>query len=100
LRALIARRRSRLDEALSILGNSNDVDAVTLKAGLLLESGRVTESQSLLERLAGVPEAHRLRALGYVLQHDLARARLEIDKAAELAPTWVSVLYSKSIVYY
>ena len=100
LRALIARRLSGVDEALRILGDSNEIDVITLKAGLLFESGRVAASQAVLEHVVGVAEAHRLRALAYVVQRDLAQARLEIDKAIELAPRWVSVLYSKGIVYY
>jgi hypothetical protein len=100
LRALIARRQMGVDEALSILGDSADIDAITLRGGLLLERGRVDEALALLEHAAGVAEGHRLRALGYILQRDVSQARLEIDKAAELAPTWHSVLHSKAIVYY
>lgn len=100
LRALIARRRFGFDDALAILGDPEDVDAITLKAGLLLEANRVTDSLSVLEHVTDIAESHRLKALAYVLQHDLPKARLEIIRAVELEPTWISIRYSEAIVYY
>ena len=86
--------------ALALLADDNDIDTLTLKAGLLLESGQFADTLALLMPLSGTPEVHRLRALAHVYGRDLLQARLEVDKASELAPTWASVLYSKAIVYY
>lgn len=100
LRSLIARREAGPAAALPLLDDVSDVDTLTLKAGLLLESGQITDALALLMPLSGTAEVHRLRALAHVFGRDMLQARLEIDKACELAPTWVSVLYSKAIVYY
>ncbi|WP_291984084.1 hypothetical protein [Luteitalea sp.] len=100
LRALIVRREAGPAAALPLLAADDDLDTVTLKAGLLLESGQVVDAINLLTPLSGTAEVHRLRALAHVFGRDMLQARLEIDKASELAPTWVSVLYSRAIVYY
>ncbi len=102
LRSLIARREAGPVAALGFLAGDGavDIDTVTLKAGLLLESGQIADASTLLAPLSGTAEVHRLRALAHVFGRDMLQARLEIDKASELAPTWVSVLYTRAIVYY
>lgn len=100
LRALIARSEAGPTAALAHLADDCDIDTLTLKAGLLLESGQVADALAVLTPLSGTAEIHRLRALAHVIGRDTLQARLEIDKASELAPTWASVLYSKAVVYY
>src|ERR1700687_1459413 len=63
-------------------------------------AGRVSEALPILESLSGYAEAHRLRALGFVLQRDLAVARLEAAKAFELAPDWQATRYTRTVVNY
>jgi hypothetical protein len=100
LQALIARAEHDRERALSLLQTASDKEALTLRAALLMESGQVSEGLTILATLVGHAEAHRLKALGFMLQGDPARARLEIEKALELSPTWHATLYTKATVYY
>ena len=100
LHSLIARAEDRRDHALELLVNATDDESTMLRAALLMEAGQVSTALSLLDGAAGNAEAHRLRALGFVLTRDLPRARLEIEKAIELGPDWHATLYTKVIVHY
>lgn len=100
LRALIARAENHPDQALELLKEASDVDSHTLRAALLMEGGQVSGALSILGQLTGHAEAHRLRALLFTLQHDLAMARLEVEKAVEVSPTWHATLYTKVLVNY
>ena len=100
LNALIARAEDSRAHALDLLADATDQDSITLRAALLMEGGQVSGALSLLEEATGYAEAHRLRALGMVLQGDLSRARLQIEKAIELAPNWLAILHTKAIVHY
>ena len=100
LHSLIARAEDRHEHALELLVNATDDESTMLRAALLMEGGQVPNALRFLESAAGHAEAHRLRALGFVLLRDLPRARLEIEKAIELAPDWHATLYTKVIVHY
>ena len=100
LHSLIARAEDRHEHALELLDNATDDESRTLRASLLMEGGQVPHALSLLESAVGYADAHRLRALGFALLRDLPRARLEIEKAVELAPGWHGTLYTKVIVHY
>jgi tetratricopeptide (TPR) repeat protein len=100
LQALIARSENDRDRAISLLQGASDKEALTLRAALLMESNRVSEGLTILGEIAGHAEAHRLQALGFMLQRDPVKARLEIAKAVELSPTWHATLYTKATVYY
>ena len=74
LHALIARAEHNRTHALDLLADATDQDSITLRAALLMEGGKVSGALSLLEGATGYAEAHRLRALGMVLQRDLSLA--------------------------
>lgn len=100
LLALLARAGGDLTGAFSQLANANDAESATLRSALLLESGKIEDALTELRPLQSDPEACRLRALAHVLQHDLGAARLEIEKASQLAPSWHAVVQSKMVIEY
>ena len=100
LHALIARAENNREQALDLLADVTDHEGITLRATLLMEEGQISGALSLLEQLGGYAEAHRIRALGLLLQRDLSRAKLEIEKAIELAPDWRVTRYTRAIVHY
>jgi tetratricopeptide (TPR) repeat protein len=100
IQALLARAEGRLDMALEIVPKSTEIENVTLRATLLMERGQVLEAMNALQAAEGDAEGYRLRAVGYVLQKDLLRARLEIEKAAELKPLWLAIQQTRMFVYY
>jgi len=104
LQALIADRRSGPEAAIDLLINQKDVDSINLKAGLLLEMGRVEECLPLLqfENACWEPNAFtfRTRALMYLLRKDLDQALIEINKALELAPNWQAINFTAAIIDY
>ena len=100
LHSLIARADDNHERALELLADATDTESIVLRAALLMESGHVPSAVGLLEGVAGHAEAHRLRALGFVVLGDLSRARLEIEKAIDLAPDRHATLLTKVITHY
>lgn len=104
LRALIAYKEFGAEPALKILAGQEDIDALNLKAGLLLESGELEECRLTLESATNGyepnPETLRIRALLNLLTHDVGLAQLDITKATELAPTWQSIRFVHAIIDY
>jgi tetratricopeptide (TPR) repeat protein len=112
LRAQIALRTDGPLAALSLLDGQNDRLSLNLKATILLELGQVTESQEVLASLlpsgdgrdeqlgAEHVETLRIQALGLLATGQVEQARLAVQKAMELAPTWIGVRYTAAIVDY
>ena len=100
LHSLIARADGHQEHALELLVDETDNESIALRAALLMESGHISSAVDLLKGVAEHPEAHRLRALGFVVLGDLSRARLEIEKAIDLAPDRHATLLTKVIVHY
>lgn len=65
---------------------------------MLLESGKIEEALAALRDLPTDAEACRLRAFAHTIQHDMVAARLEIEKASQLEPSWHAIIQSKMII--
>lgn len=100
LAALLARADGDLPAAVSVLEHSAEPESRTLHAALLMEGGAVKQALDLLRSVDDSAEVHRLRGLGFALQGDLALARIECNKAVELAPLWQSTRFTRGIVSY
>lgn len=104
VRALIAYRESGPKEGLALLTNKEDIDSLNLRAAFLLELGDIDQSRALLETVKSsskaVAETSRLRALSYVLTNEMGQARLEIQKASEMAPAWRSIRVAAGMIGY
>ena len=101
--AFITHRESGPKAALDILLGKDDLDSRNLKAAFLLEGGEIAQARSVLD--AGIDskpnaEAYRLRALSHVLLKDMVQARLEIQKALEIAPKWKGVRIAAGMISY
>lgn len=99
--ALIARHERGADEALGMLKDASDADSVNMRAGLLLELGRIDEALRLLPRGdegdAGA-EALRLRALALLSRRDPQQALVEAREALKRRPTWLSTRFTAAVV--
>lgn len=104
IRALIAYKENGPSAGIELLSGKEDIDSLNLLAALLLDSGQIPESGALLDRLnTNFPqhaETFRLRALLFVLTLEIERARLEIQKALEIAPEWQSIREAAGRIYY
>jgi hypothetical protein len=104
LQALIAYTESGPEAAFPYLDEQLNLDQRNFKAACLLEMGRGDDARALLDFEVSdfEPDAEtlRLRAFVRLLERDTALARLEIQKAAELAPQWESVRYTEAVVNY
>lgn len=106
VRALIARAETGPGAAAEILVGRRDADSVNLRASLLLEQGDFEGFRQALEALPKDQqqepnaESAQLRALKHLLDREMDRARLEADKASELAPGWESVSFTAAVVDY
>jgi hypothetical protein len=100
LEALLLRSENKHDEAIKLLEGSSDPETIALYGAFLLEEGKEREALDELERASGLPEYHRLRALVFVVKGNLLQARLEIQKAMELAGSWNVVIYTHAVVHY
>jgi hypothetical protein len=105
VRALIARVETGPGAAAELLAERHDADSVNLRASLLLEQGDFEGFRRALKRLPEdqqEPNADsaQLRALKYLLDKEMDRARLEAYKAYELAPGWESVSFTAGVVDY
>jgi tetratricopeptide (TPR) repeat protein len=107
LRAVIAYVKSGPEAAIELLAGQQDVDALNLKAGLLLETkraNRAEECRATLDfkgtDLEPNAETFRVRALSYLVSRDLDRAQLEIQKAKECGPQWESVRFTVAMIDY
>jgi tetratricopeptide (TPR) repeat protein len=100
LEALLLRSENKHSEAIKLLEGSDDPETIALYSAFLLEDGKEIEALEALERASGLPEYHRLRALVFVVKGNLLQARLETQKAMELAGTWNAVIYTRAVVHY
>lgn len=107
LRAVIAYVESGPEVAIELLAGQQDVDALNLKAGLLLETkraDRAEECRATLDfegrHLEPNAETFRVRALSHLVSRDLDRAQLEIQKAKECGPQWESVRFTVAMIDY
>ena len=104
LRALITYKEFGPEPALKVLAGQEDIDALNLKAGLLLELGEFEECRLTLESANTSyepnPETLRISALLKLLTHDIGLAQLDIRKATELAPTWESIRFVAAVIDY
>ena len=86
--AMIAQTEDRLDDAIVTLEGHNDPDSRTLRAAIHLQKGQDTAAATILSQLENHPEAHRLRAIMFVGRGEVSKARLEAERALNLAPSW------------
>jgi len=100
LEALILRWENKPGDAIKLLEGSNDPETIALHAAFLLEDGKKEEALEVLEGASGLPEYHRLRSLAFVVKGNLLQARLEVQKAIELAGSWSAVIYTGAVVHY
>lgn len=107
LRAVIAYVESGPEAAIELLADQQDIDALNLKAGLLLETtctDRAEECRATLAfedmDLEPNAETFRVRALSYLVSGDLDQAQLEIQKAKECGEQWESVRFTAAMIDY
>lgn len=104
VRALIARAETGAGVAAQVLEGRRDADSVNLRASLLLEQGDFEgfrrALEALPEELEPNAESAQLRALKHLLEKEVDWARLEAEKAYELAPGWESVRFTASVADY
>lgn len=107
LRAVIAYVDSGPEAAIELLAGQQDIDALNLKAGLLLETkraDRAEECRATLDfegtNLEPNAETFRVRTLSYLVSKDLDRAQLEIQKAKECGAQWESVRFTAAMIDY
>ena len=86
--AMIAQADGRLDDAITALGEDADSDNQALKAVLHLQRGDEAVAVKILSRLQGHPEARRLRAIVSLVHGDIPNAKVEAERALQMAPTW------------
>lgn len=98
--ALIKRAEGDWKGAVETLVGARETESQTLRAAILLEHDDVGAAMAILDGVAPEAETRRLRALGFVLRQDLAKARLEITKAIELEPSWEASRYNKLVIDY
>ncbi len=107
LRAVIAYVESGPEAAIELLTGQQDVDALNLKAGLLLETRRADRAEECRATLDSEgmdlepnAETFRILALSYLVSEDLDRAQLEIQKAKEYGAQWESVRFTAAMIDY
>jgi tetratricopeptide (TPR) repeat protein len=98
--ALIAYAEGNIDAALAAVRDDSDPQSKILFGSLILETGDVDRALAVLESIAGVAEAHRVKALAFLRKQDLTRARLEVEKAVDAAPNWMAAFYTRAMVFY
>lgn len=102
LRAWIAYRENDIDKACNLLKSKTDTDSINLRAALLLEAGKVTESIDVLNfevhPFQPNAESYRLRAINQLVLRNTTQAQLEIQTAMSLAPKWENVAYSSAVI--
>lgn len=103
-RALIARCSDGPAAALEALAGRRDIDHLNLRAGLLLEQGRVDECIEVLDEAAGLEPAHaevlRLRALCHLARGEPTDAYRAAERALSLQPAWIATRYVAAILRY
>ena len=104
LRALIAYTNDGPEAGLVTLRDTKSDDDLNLKAALLLESGRPEECLSVASVTADAkepnPEGLRVRSLAHLAMKDTAQARLDIQRALEIAPNVLAMRLTGAIVNY
>jgi len=108
--ALVNYREGNPIEALKLLADSNRAEVLNLKAAIELELGRLDNSldtlgvgeQILAEKpdLNALSELYRLRSLNFLTKKNIPGALLEIGKAMEINPLWVTIRTIEAIVNY
>ena len=86
--AMIAQADGRLDDAIAALGEDADSDNQVLKAVLHLQRGDEAVALKILSRLRDHPEASRLRGIVSLVRGDVPTAKVEAERALQMAPTW------------
>jgi tetratricopeptide (TPR) repeat protein len=88
LSAQVVAVRQGIDEALELLDGHAGVPESTLRAKLLLDCGRPKEALTALEHALDVSDADvfRWRAFAYLMMREVPQARLNADRALEIAP--------------
>lgn len=90
------------EAALKIIGDSQDIDSICLRASLHLQLNQITVAISLLEPLLNMQnaEVHRLLALGYLGSNSLEKAVNEIQKAKLIDGRLESIQITDAILLY
>ena len=98
--ALIARAEGRLDDALRALEEESDPDNQALRAAVQIQHGDVAAALDTLSSLTNHPDAHRLRSIVFLSQHEPLKAKAEAEKALSLAPSWYWIRRTAATVRY
>ena len=103
LLAFMAHRESGPRAALDILIGKDDPDSLNLRTAFLLEQGAISQGRSVLDTAIDLKpnaETYRLSAFSYILLKDMVQARLEIQKALEMAPKWKGIRIAAGMIGY
>jgi len=101
LRALIAFVLGDTEQALTILGEQEDIETINLRAALLLHLDKADDAIKLLDSIKSpTAESFRIKSLAHIANKDTAQARLYITKALELEPKWTMILHACAMIDY
>lgn len=104
IRTLILVRERKIDDALQLILNEDDVDTANLRAALLLEAEKHESAIELLSDLItkgiATAETHRLMALSSLTHGDLHQAKESIQRAKEKEPNWFRIEVIEGMIAY
>jgi len=102
LNALIAYKEAGPAYALDVLGEPRGNRDRNLASAFLLEADRAPEAESMLPSSDSGPDAEtfRLRALLRLRVREMDLARLEIQKALDLQPSWFALRFLNAVINY
>jgi hypothetical protein len=105
LEALVEYVRNGPAAAAQRLVDPTELDSLCVRAALELELGTPNQSGAFLDRAAALSktpsaEVHRIRSLLLIERRELAAARLEAQKALEIAPSWEHVRITAAQIDY
>jgi tetratricopeptide (TPR) repeat protein len=104
IRAFIARHELGAKAAISLLEQQSDIDSRNLLAAFYLELNDKVNCQRILDDIfqhfEPNAESHRIKALLHLVQKNMDQALVEIEKARELVPNWVIILYTSAVIDY
>ena len=104
LQAMLVYHRDGPEAALPFIGASSTLDAINLRASLLLELNRSSDVSKFLDALPynirPNAETKRIQSLSSLVSGDLSNARAKLDEVLAKKPNWHSIVVAKAIIDY
>ncbi len=102
IKASLALHQHGPQAALQVIGESQDIDSICLRASFHLQLNQITEAINFLEGVQSSRnvEVHRLLSLGYLGNNKLAKAVDEIEKAKLINANLEGVQIADAMIAY